>query len=57
MSSREAALNVISEAFEQSPLIVTLDGVPCPSTDLIVVMLDALDDAGWKLQPPEGDAA
>jgi hypothetical protein len=55
MSAREAALNVISEAIEQSPLVVTLDGAPCPSSDLIIVMLDALDDAGWRLLPPEGD--
>lgn len=57
MSARETALNVIAEALDQSPLVVSLDGAPCPSTDLIVVMLDALEDAGWKLFPPEGDGA
>jgi hypothetical protein len=49
---REQAIDTVAIVFERSPVVVTVNDMACSGEDVAIIVVDALEDAGWTLVPP-----
>jgi hypothetical protein len=51
--ARQRAESVIVDALVRAPLEILINDELCEPTAVAVVVLDALEEQGWKLVPPD----
>lgn len=53
MCARAGAIGVVASAFNAKPVTILVNDAVCLGDDAAIIAIDALQDAGWTLTPPE----